>query len=554
MTDRAVCTARRPLGARWAPLVVTLLVLMALPSVQAQAPEPLPSFEASGDFDETANNLIRVGFPTGENTSLYEIHYAGANFTSLAERDANLLANGFAGVADAWVRVTDEPGVPPTDNFRAAELMRCWWTEAETPELDLQNVETSPNWSETNYTGDDASYIYPDFEGTPHVPTRATAIICDLPGVARGMEVWFGITPVDADGAKVTEGLFVLSAITLAESARPGDIDMTPIIGWLAAISLSVVLTLFILRATTKRRGDKAGPLMIMPAMLMLALLTFYPVGYGIYISFTDQTASNYGEAEWVGLDNYEALQSDDYDYDGDGDPGFWRAFQFTLLWTFGCVFFHVVLGLAFAMLLESGLIGKTAWRTVLLVPWAVPAYISTLMWKGMLNQYGVVNELLGTSINFLGTNGWAKTSVIFVNIWLGFSFMTMTISGGLQSVPRNIYEAADVDGVGGWSKFRHLTLPMLMPTIVPVTMLGFIWTFNLFAVIYLLTGGGPDLYYGEPGGTDILVTFVFDIAFGPNGGLYGLAAAWSVVILVMLVVMSSFYLWLTKGGETLVD
>ena len=145
------------MGARWAPLVL-MVVLLAMPSAQAQAPEPLPSFQASGDFDETANNLIRIGFFTVANTSLYEIHYAGSNFTSLAERDANLLANGFAGVADAWVRVTDEPGVPATDNFRAAELMRCWWTEAETPELDLLNVETSSNWTETNYTGDDATY------------------------------------------------------------------------------------------------------------------------------------------------------------------------------------------------------------------------------------------------------------------------------------------------------------------------------------------------------------------------------------------------------------
>jgi len=541
-----------PSGVRWASVAVLLVLLLA--SVSAEAPVPLTSFEASGDFDATANNVIRVGFSTVDNASVYEMHYASANFSSLAERDANLLENGFAGFPDAWVRVTTQVGDPAEDNFRTSELMRCWWTDGTTPSFDLATVPQSSNWTEANYTSSDATWVYPDLEGTPQVPPTSTAIVCDLPGVARGQEVWFGITPADENGIKVSEGLFVVSAITLAESARPGDIDMTPIKLWLAGIAAAVMLSLVVLRQVTRRRRDKAGPVMVLPALLMLALLTFYPVGYGIYISFTDQTASNYGDAEWVGLDNYEALNSDQYDYDGDGDPGFWRAFQFTLIWTFGCVFFHVVLGLSFALLLESGLIGKTAWRTVLLVPWAVPGYISTLMWMGMLNRYGVVNELLGTSIDFLAVDGWAKTSVIFVNIWLGFSFMTMTLSGGLQAIPRNIYEAAEVDGVRGWDRFRHLTLPMLMPTLVPVSMLGMIWTFNLFSVIYLLTGGGPDRFYGEPGVTDILVTFVFDIAFGPNGGLYGLAAAWSVVILVMLIAFSTVYLKITKGGEALGD
>ena len=544
----------RRMGVLRASIAIGLLLLVCAPIGSASPPDRLPRFEASGEFDETANNLIRIGFETVSNGSLYEVHYAAANFTNLDERDANLLANGFAGFADAWVRVTDEVGDPANDPFRAAELMRCWWSDVGSPVLDLQDVESNPAWTESTYTTDQATYAYPDFEGTPHVPTRATGVICELPGVARGQEVWFTVTPVNSAGERHEDSLYTLSAITFAESARPDEVDAGPVVWWLAGISASVILTMFILRATTRRRADRTGPLMVMPALLMLALLTFYPVGYGIYLSFTDQTAANYGDASWVGLENYEDLGSEEYDYDGDGDPGFWRAFRFTLIWTFGCVFFHVVLGLTFAMLLESGLIGKTAWRTILLVPWAVPGYISTLMWQGMLNRYGVVNDLLGTSIDFLAVDGWAKTSVIFVNIWLGFSFMTMTLSGGLQAIPRNIYEAAEVDGVRGWDRFRHLTFPMLMPTLVPVSMLGMIWTFNLFSVIYLLTGGGPDRFYGEPGVTDILVTFVFDLAFGPNGGLYGLAAAWSVVILVMLIVMSSFYLWLTKGGETIVD
>ena len=285
-----------------------------------------------------------------------------------------------------------------------------------------------------------------------------------------------------------------------------------------------------------------------MPAILLLATLTFYPVGYGIYLSFTDESAENYGEGEFVGLDNYELLFSDERDYDGDGDPGFWRTFTFTLIWTFGCVIMHMLLGVLFAMLLESGIIGKVAWRTILLIPWAVPGYISVIMWRGMLNRFGWVNGILTSDIDYLGLDNWAKFSVIFVNIWMGFSFMTMTTSGALAGIPRDMYEAANIDGVGRYHRFRYLTLPQLMPALVPLSLLGMIWTFNLFHVIFLMTGGGPDRFYGEPGVTDILVTFVYDVAF--IDGEYGLGAAWSVIIFLMLIVFSTAYLVVTKAGE----
>jgi len=125
---------------------------------------------------------------------------------------------------------------------------------------------------------------------------------------------------------------------------------------------------------------------------------------------------------------------------------------------------------------------------------------------------------------------------------------MTMTTSGALAGIPKDMYEAANIDGVGRYHRFRHLTLPQLMPALVPLSLLGMIWTFNLFHVIFLMTGGGPDRFYGEPGVTDILVTFVYDVAF--IDGEYGLGAAWSVVIFLMLIVFSTAYLVVTKGGE----
>jgi len=123
-----------------------------------------------------------------------------------------------------------------------------------------------------------------------------------------------------------------------------------------------------------------------------------------------------------------------------------------------------------------------------------------------------------------------------------------MSLSGALQALPREMYEAAKLDGVGAWDTFRHLTLPNLKSALVPLSLLGFIWTFNMFNVIYLLTDGGPDLYFGEPGQTDILITYVYDVAF--RDGAYGVAAAWSVVIFMMLVAFSWTYMKRTQATE----
>jgi len=128
---------------------------------------------------------------------------------------------------------------------------------------------------------------------------------------------------------------------------------------------------------------------------------------------------------------------------------------------------------------------------------------------------------------------------------------MMMSLSGALQALPRDMYEAAELDGVSPWDCFRHLTLPNLKPALVPLSLLGFIWTFNMFNVIYLMTGGGPDLWFGEPGSTDILITYVYDVAF--RDGAYGVAAAWSVVIFAMLVAFSWVYLKRTNATEAVV-
>ena len=221
----------------------------------------------------------------------------------------------------------------------------------------------------------------------------------------------------------------------------------------------------------------------------------------------------------------------------------------FTLVWTLANVTAHIGLGLFLALVLQSGAVrGTTAYRTVLLLPWAIPSYISVLVWKGMFQPEGLVNDLLGTNIHFLADPTGAQIVVIFVNIWLGVPFMMMSLSGALQALPKEMYEATKLDGVGQWDTFRHLTLPNLKSALVPLSLLGFIWTFNMFNVIYLLTDGGPDLYFGEPGQTDILITYVYDVAF--RDGAYGVAAAWSVIIFLMLLAFSWSYMKRTNATE----
>lgn len=522
----------RAMGSRMAAISATsILALLLLTQVSASTPPVVEDVQIDGEVG--LNNRVRYVFSTVEGAAEYEIYYSNSYFSNVSS--INPPETSVAGFPDAWLSVSDEQGEDPTVE-ETLKFMRCWWSSGPLDEA-LSDIPISSNWSEPTFSS-----------GMPLIPSQAYSIACDLPGIKRGQEVYIGVVAIGADESSVTEGLVVVSAITIAESAAPPKPNMMPVYIALGTIIGGLCLVVAVLYFLSPSRRDRQGYLLVLPSIILLATLTFYPVGYGIYLSFTDESASNYGQGEFVGLDNYELLFSEDRDFDGDGDPGFWRAFTFTLVWTFGCVSMHMLLGVLFALLLESRVIGKVAWRTILLIPWAVPGYISVIMWRGMLNRFGWVNGILTTDIDYLGWDSWAKFSVIFVNIWMGFSFMTMTVSGALQGIPKDMYEAASIDGVSTFRRFRHLTLPQLMPALVPLSLLGMIWTFNLFHVIFLMTGGGPDRYYGEPGVTDILVTFVYDVAF--IDGEYGLAAAWSVIIFLMLIAFSTTYLTVTKGGE----
>ena len=370
------------------------------------------------------------------------------------------------------------------------------------------------------------------------------SLTCNLTGMVPGKmhEIEVYASSGGGDWALLHE----LSASTEVEDVLPPAPDTSPILFAIGAIAVSLVALLSFLRwqdARAGRTSSRLAHLYVAPALLALAILTFYPVFYGIWLSFTDADQTHLGEQAWVGLANFVQVFT---------ASGFLRVTLFTLVWTVVNVAAHIGFGLLLAIMLNSKHIrGRTAYRTVLLLPWAIPSYISVLVWRGMLEPAGLVNDLLGTDLNLLNDPTGAKALVIMVNIWLGIPFMMMSLSGALQALPGDMYEAAELDGVSAWDCFRHLTLPNLKPALVPLSLLGFIWTFNMFNVIYLMTGGGPDLWFGEPGSTDILITYVYDVAF--RDGAYGVAAAWSVVIFAMLVAFSWVYLKRTNATEAVV-
>ncbi|MDP6899292.1 MAG: extracellular solute-binding protein [Candidatus Thalassarchaeaceae archaeon] len=388
----------------------------------------------------------------------------------------------------------------------------------------------------------DGSPIPRSENGVAMVPTTAGNWSCSLtgmyPDVLHLIQVY-----ADYGGDALPVLIAEFNFTTTVADVLPPSPDTSPVLFAIGSIALSLIALLSYLRWRDAREGKHRGKLAhfyIAPALLSLAILTFYPVIYGIWLSFTDADQTHLGEQAWVGFANFVAvLQS----------SGFIRVTIFTLVWTICNVIAHVALGLALALILDNPHIkGRTAYRTALLLPWAIPSYISVLVWKGILQPEGMVNDLLGTDLDLLSDASGAKMLVILVNIWLGVPFMMMSLSGAIQALPREMYEAAEVDGVNSWHQFRHLTLPNLKSAIVPLSLLGFIWTFNMFNVIYLMTDGGPDLRFGEPGETDILITYVYDVAF--RDGAYGVAAAWSVVIFLMLVAFSWVYMKRTNATE----
>ncbi|BFV60298.1 sugar ABC transporter permease [Kitasatospora sp. CMC57] len=292
---------------------------------------------------------------------------------------------------------------------------------------------------------------------------------------------------------------------------------------------------------------------MVAPVVIVLGVLVGYPLINGFYLTLTDANSLNSARTigvkeipatyDFIGLHNYADVLWGPGSYDR-----FWSHFVWTVAWTVICVTLTYSTGLALAMLMNQRLRGRSFYRLMLILPWAVPTFVTIFSWRLMLADGGVVNGLLGSL--GLPEPAWLsdplaqKAAAILVNTWVGVPFMMVSLLGGLQSIPGELYEAAEMDGATPWQQFRHITLPGLRTVSSTVVLLGVIWTFNQFAVIFLLFGNGaPD--------AQILVTWAYRLGFGQQPRDYAQSATYGVLLLSILIVFTSFYRrWLARNEE----
>ncbi|MFD6418013.1 carbohydrate ABC transporter permease [Streptomyces sp. NPDC060194] len=290
---------------------------------------------------------------------------------------------------------------------------------------------------------------------------------------------------------------------------------------------------------------------MIAPVVLVIGVIIGYPLVRGIYLSMTDATEANIERTigvnhipatyEFVGLDNYVDVLT---------DPVFIQRLVWTVVWTVSCVAITYVLGLGLANMLNRKFAGRSVYRMMLILPWAVPGFVSIFAWNFLYNQdNGLLNKVLAgggiDAVPWLNDPLIAKFAVIAVNVWLGIPFMMVAMLGGLQSIPGELYEAAEMDGASPWQRFLHITVPGLRSVSSTVILLSTIWTFNMFPVIFLLTRGGP----GDA--TEILVTQAYRMSFVDTPRNFSTSATWGVIILLLLMIFAAVYRRsLKKQGE----
>jgi arabinogalactan oligomer/maltooligosaccharide transport system permease protein len=234
----------------------------------------------------------------------------------------------------------------------------------------------------------------------------------------------------------------------------------------------------------------------------------------------------------------------------------FLRVFAWTFAFATLTVLLSFSMGLFLAIALDkSGMHLQRTYRTLLVIPYAIPGFLSLLVWRGLLNDdFGVVNKLLHLHVPWLFGANWAKVGLIIVSVWLTFPYFFLVSMGALQSIPQELTEAARVDGASAWQVFRKVTLPLLLVVVAPLMIASFAFNFNNFGNIWFLTGGGPATNDGSvAGATDILISYTYKLAFAVGkGNDYGLASAVAIIIFFIVGTISTITFWKTKALENI--
>jgi len=290
---------------------------------------------------------------------------------------------------------------------------------------------------------------------------------------------------------------------------------------------------------TTPRRSKgvperRLAWLMVSPSLILIAVVAAYPIIYAIWLSLHEYSVRVAGLSRWAapfGLGNYKQALS---------DPDWWAALEHTLIFTVASVGLELVLGLAMALAMHAAFRGQGALRTVVLVPWAVLTVVTAIMWQTMfVSPYGFVNTVLGTQTVWLGSEPQALIVIILADVWKTTPFMALLILAGLQVIPCEVYEAAEVDGASNWQAFTRITLPLLTPAILVALIFRTLDALRIFDLPYVLTGG--------QNGTSTLST-ISQETFATNR-IYGLGSAMAVLTFLVVMLVSFSYIRFVGGN-----
>lgn len=289
-------------------------------------------------------------------------------------------------------------------------------------------------------------------------------------------------------------------------------------------------------------RYDNAGLFFILPAFLYMMIFVGYPIISNIILSFQNVSVRNLvnGQKKFIGFANYSEIFQ---------DTVFRKAMGNTLLFTIACLLFQFLIGFLLALLFNKNFTFAKTIRGLTMIPWMMPMTVTALMFKFMFStDVGIINYILKSShlisenIEWLTTPQTAMIAVVAANVWIGIPFNTILISTGLTTIPQELYESAAVDGANAWQRLVKITLPLLRPTIESVLVLGFIYTFKVYDLVYVMTEGGP------VNSTHLLSTYSYKLSF--DMFQYSKGASVANVLFLILLLVGMLYLKITMRGE----
>ena len=322
-----------------------------------------------------------------------------------------------------------------------------------------------------------------------------------------------------------------------------------PLLAATAAVAGAVLNLVDVpMRALQRALGvPRIGWMFVAPNLLILGLFTFLPIVINFYFAFTGGVELYPSQRPFTGLDNLETL----FDCGNYLDPStcrqdiFWRAIYNTVFFAVVQVGLMVSFALITALVLNRKIIGRGFFRGVFFYPVLLSPVVVALIWKWMLQREGVLNALMvaagAAPVQWLTQGHWAFFWSVFVSIWAHMGFYTLILLAGLQAIPADVYEAAEMDAATPWRRFSRITLPLLMPNLVVVLVLGLIRAVQVFDEVFVLTGGGPG------SATTFIVQFIYQTGFAEAIHQYGLAAAASLVLALSLLLLTLVQLRLTN-------